>query len=62
MPDPPGLKEHLVEKKQQEREFLDQLLNGRILQDYGIPVAIKADLRKYQQVVSQFYIVTIHYL
>lgn len=50
MPDPPEMKKHLVEKKAQEREFLEQLLNGRILQDYGIPIPINADLRKYQQV------------
>ena len=48
--DPPDMKAHLIEKKAQERQFLDQLLNGRILQSYGIPVPIKADLRKYQQV------------
>ncbi|XP_067936864.1 TATA-binding protein-associated factor 172-like [Watersipora subatra] len=47
--DPPNMKECLVKKKAQERQFLDQLLNGRILQNYGIPVPIKADLRKYQQ-------------
>lgn len=46
------MRQHLVEKKAQERQFLDQLLNGRILQDYGIPVPINADLRKYQQVIS----------
>ena len=46
------MKAHLREKKAQERQFLDQLLNGKILQNYGIPVPIKADLRKYQQVCS----------
>ena len=50
MPDPPEMKKHLLEKKLQEREFLDQLLNGTILHNYGIPIPIKADLRKYQQV------------
>lgn len=50
--DPPEMKPHLLERKQKEREFLDQLLSGKIHQDYGIPIPIKADLRKYQQVVT----------
>lgn len=47
------MKSHLVEKKKQEREFLTQLLSGNILQNYGIPIPIKADLRKYQQVSTR---------
>lgn len=47
------MKKHHIEKKLKEREFLTQLLSGNILQSYGIPIPIKADLRKYQQVVVQ---------
>ena len=40
----------LVEQKQRERKFLEQLLDGTKLEKYTIPVPIKAELRKYQQV------------
>ncbi len=41
----------LVQQRGTEREFLDQLLNTSKIEDYTVPVAIKADLRKYQQVL-----------
>lgn len=40
----------MVQKKQKERKFLEQLLDGKKVENYTIPVPIKAELRKYQQV------------
>lgn len=40
----------LVEQKQKERKFLEQLLDGKKVENYTIPVPVKAELRKYQQV------------
>lgn len=40
----------LVEQRGKNREFLEQLLNTSKIDNYTVPVAIKADLRKYQQV------------
>lgn len=40
----------LIRQKARERHFLEQLLDGRKLENYKIPVPIKAELRKYQQV------------
>ena len=40
----------MVEQKQKERKFLEQLLDGKKVENYTIPVPIKAELRKYQQV------------
>ncbi|KAL9957258.1 hypothetical protein ACROYT_G038872 [Oculina patagonica] len=49
IPDSPGMSKALVEQKQKERKFLEQLLNGKKVENYTIPVPIKAELRKYQQ-------------
>ncbi|CAK5279450.1 unnamed protein product [Mycena citricolor] len=49
LPDPPGFPEELLQRRQTERQFLTQLLDGSKVEEYKIPVAIKADLRKYQQ-------------
>lgn len=40
----------LIRQKARERHFLEQLLDGKKLENYMIPVPIKAELRKYQQV------------
>lgn len=40
----------LIRQKARERHFLEQLLDGKKLENYKIPVPIKAELRKYQQV------------
>ena len=40
----------MVEQKQKERKFLEQLLDGKKVENYTIPVPIKAELRKYQRV------------
>ncbi|XP_018593643.1 TATA-binding protein-associated factor 172 isoform X2 [Scleropages formosus] len=49
IPDPPNMSEELIRQKARERHFLEQLLDGRKLESYKIPVPIKAELRKYQQ-------------
>ncbi|KAH0623625.1 hypothetical protein JD844_006574, partial [Phrynosoma platyrhinos] len=49
IPDPPNMSEDLVKIKAKERHFLEQLLDGKKLENYKIPVPIKAELRKYQQ-------------
>ena len=40
----------LVERRKTDRLFLEQLLDTSKLENYSVPVSIKADLRKYQQV------------
>lgn len=50
IPDPPNMSEDLIKIKAKERHFLEQLLDGKKLENYKIPVPIKAELRKYQQV------------
>ncbi|XP_028845872.1 TATA-binding protein-associated factor 172 [Denticeps clupeoides] len=49
IPDPPSMSEDLIRQKARERHFLEQLLDSRKLDNYKIPVPIKAELRKYQQ-------------
>ncbi|XP_057704435.1 TATA-binding protein-associated factor 172 [Corythoichthys intestinalis] len=49
IPDPPAMSADLIRQKARERRFLEQLLDSRKLENYVIPVPIKAELRKYQQ-------------
>ena len=49
LPDPPGFPEQLLRKRDEERKFLSQLLDGSQVEDYEIPVTINAELRKYQR-------------
>ena len=49
MPDPPGFSTELLEKRQSEREFLNQLLDGNKVEEYKIPIRITIELRKYQR-------------
>lgn len=49
----------LIRQKARERRFLEQLLDSRKLENYKIPVPIKAELRKYQQVCVRFYVATV---
>ncbi|TFY59920.1 hypothetical protein EVJ58_g5470 [Rhodofomes roseus] len=49
LPDPPGFSQELLQRRDEERQFLMQLLDGSKVQQYNIPVKIKAELRKYQQ-------------
>ena len=44
-----GLPAYLVERRDAERAFLRQLLDGRRLEHYPLPFAIRGTLRKYQQ-------------
>lgn len=56
--DPPDMKQSMIEKKREERVFLEQLLDGSKIENYNIEVPIKADLRKYQQ-VCEFTIISL---
>jgi len=53
IPDSPGMSKALVEQKQKERKFLEQLLDGKKVENYTIPVPVNAELRKYQQVCQR---------
>lgn len=49
MPDPPGFSPDLLAKRQAERDFLVQLLDGTKVEEYKIPIPIEIELRKYQR-------------
>ena len=49
IPDPPGLSEELLKGRDRERTFIAQLLDPHKVERFTIPVAIKAELRSYQQ-------------
>ncbi|CAG9937733.1 unnamed protein product [Clonostachys rosea f. rosea IK726] len=49
IPDPPGLSEELLKGRDRERAFISQLLDPKKVETFQIPVAIKAELRSYQQ-------------
>lgn len=49
IPDPPGLSEELLKGRDRERTFIGQLLDPKKVEAFQIPVAIKAELRSYQQ-------------
>ncbi|KAK3937632.1 hypothetical protein QBC46DRAFT_344404 [Diplogelasinospora grovesii] len=49
IPDPPGLSEELLKGRERERTFIAQLLDPKKVEPFQIPVAIKAELRSYQQ-------------
>ncbi|CAM1505486.1 Fc.00g111230.m01.CDS01 [Cosmosporella sp. VM-42] len=49
IPDPPGLSEELLKGRDRERTFIAQLLDPKKVESFQIPVAIKAELRSYQQ-------------
>ncbi|ANB12181.1 Mot1p [Sugiyamaella lignohabitans] len=49
IPDPPGMSAKLLEGRDREREFISQMMDVSKIQKFNMPVAIKADLRKYQQ-------------
>ncbi len=38
-----------MKRRDKEREFLSQLLDGSKVEKYNLPVKINAELRKYQQ-------------
>ncbi|KAK9467494.1 hypothetical protein V1512DRAFT_237084 [Lipomyces arxii] len=47
--DPEGLPSALLEGRTRERKFIQQMLDPTKVEAFELPVAIKADLRKYQQ-------------
>ncbi|KAL9619467.1 MAG: hypothetical protein Q9160_005904 [Pyrenula sp. 1 TL-2023] len=49
IPDPPGLSEELLQGRERERKFMAQMLDPKKVDNFQIPVAIKAELRSYQQ-------------
>ncbi|KAK1769217.1 SNF2 family domain-containing protein [Phialemonium atrogriseum] len=49
IPDPPGLSKELLKGRDRERTFIGQLLDPKKIEPFVIPVAIKAELRSYQQ-------------
>lgn len=49
IPDPPGLSEELLKGRERERKFIAQMLDPKKVEPFEIPVAIKAQLRSYQQ-------------
>ncbi|CAK7263713.1 TATA-binding protein-associated factor mot1 [Sporothrix epigloea] len=49
IPDPPGLSRELLAGRDRERTFISQLLDPKKVEPFSIPVAIKAELRSYQQ-------------
>jgi TATA-binding protein-associated factor len=49
IPDPPGLSEELLKGRERERKFMAQMLDPKKVEAFEIPVAIKAELRSYQQ-------------
>ncbi|KAJ5526925.1 hypothetical protein N7513_011084 [Penicillium frequentans] len=49
IPDPPGFSEELLKGRDRERKFMSQMLDSRKVEPFEIPVAIKAELRPYQQ-------------
>ncbi|CEH18076.1 snf2 chromatin remodeling protein [Ceraceosorus bombacis] len=49
LPDPPGFSKEILLRREQERTFLAQLLDGSRVEPYELPVKINADLRSYQR-------------
>lgn len=49
IPDPPGLSQELLKGRDRERTFIAQLLDPKKVEAFALPVAIKAELRSYQQ-------------
>nr|CAD7432737.1 unnamed protein product [Timema monikensis] len=49
VPDPPNLTSQLAQHKARERRFLEQLFNPKSIENYKVPVSIRAELRCYQQ-------------
>ncbi len=49
IPDPPGLPQSLLEGRDRERKFIAQMLDPKKVEAFEMPVAIKAELRSYQQ-------------
>lgn len=53
VPEPPGLDAALGSRRLEQKRFLEQLFNPRSIEDYVVPVPLRATLRSYQQVSQQ---------
>ncbi len=49
IPDPPEFPETLLKGRDRERKFISQMLDPKKVEPFELPVAIKAELRSYQQ-------------
>ena len=49
IPDPPGFPDSLLKGRDRERKFISQMLDFKKVEPFQLPVAIKAELRSYQQ-------------
>lgn len=49
VPNPESMSQELVERKEKDREFLDQLLDSSKIEPYRLPSSVTAVLRSYQQ-------------
>lgn len=49
IPDPPGFPDSLLKGRDRERKFISQMLDFKKVEPFELPVAIKAELRSYQQ-------------
>lgn len=49
IPDPPDMPEDLLEGRDRERDFIQQMMDPTKIKSFELPVAIIATLRKYQQ-------------
>ncbi|KAI9096118.1 hypothetical protein DFS34DRAFT_154547 [Phlyctochytrium arcticum] len=49
VPDPEGFSEELIRQRKEERKFIGQLVGSEKVEDFQIPVPIKAELRSYQK-------------
>lgn len=49
IPDPEGMPQELLEGRDKEREFIQQMMDPSKIKPFDLPVSIKATLRKYQQ-------------
>ncbi|CAO1617092.1 unnamed protein product [Parajaminaea phylloscopi] len=49
LPDPPGFPAELLKRRDTERQFLAQLLDGNRVEPYDLPVKVNVELRKYQR-------------
>ena len=49
IPDPPGFSKEMLQGRDRERRFIAQMLDPKKTERFEIPVAIKAELRSYQQ-------------
>ena len=49
IPDPEDMPQELLEGRDRERDFIQQMMDPTKIKSFDLPVTIKATLRKYQQ-------------